>query len=229
MRILVCSDIHGNYEALKEIVPYLSDTDMSVCLGDIVGYSCAVNECIELLRDKGFVCLQGNHERYLLEGMECQKKFLNESVRFGINIADAVITESNRDWISRLPISLGIVADKSRMLFVHGSPFDPTDEYVYDNTFDESRFGCLSYDVIALGHTHREMSRSFGGKLVLNPGSVGQSRNFEGMACFSIIDTETLNVFRYRLPYDYKANLNLSSSLGGGEWIYKHFQTVLNK
>lgn len=59
MKILVCSDIHGNYEALKSIVPYLSDVDMSVCLGDIVGYGCAVNECIDLLRDSGFQMFAG--------------------------------------------------------------------------------------------------------------------------------------------------------------------------
>lgn len=229
MKILVCSDIHGNYEALKSIVPYLSDVDMSVCLGDIVGYGCAVNECIDLLRDSGFKCLQGNHERYLIEGIDGKKKFLNESVRFGINIADRIITDANREWLAGLPVSSGYVIDKRKILFVHGSPFDPIDEYVYDNTFDRDRFSCLAYDIVALGHTHREFKQSFDGKIVFNPGSIGQARDFEGKVCFSIIDTESLEITRLRLPYNYESHLDLSSKYGGGEWIYKHFQTIINQ
>ena len=70
MRIVVISDIHANYEALKVLVPHFRSSDKILCLGDIIGYSCAVNECIDILREFECVCIQGNHDRYLIEGTE---------------------------------------------------------------------------------------------------------------------------------------------------------------
>lgn len=69
------SDIHANYEALLSIDKYVRECDYILCLGDIVGYSCAVNECIDYVRKHNFLCIQGNHERYVIEGMDGQKKF----------------------------------------------------------------------------------------------------------------------------------------------------------
>ena len=95
MKIVVVSDIHANYEALKVLVPYFRNADKILCLGDIVGYSCAVNECIDLLREFNCVCIQGNHDRYLIAGNGKQTKYLNESVLFGIEYAETPITQRN--------------------------------------------------------------------------------------------------------------------------------------
>ena len=80
MRIVVISDIHANYEALKVLVPHFRNADKILCLGDIIGYSCAVNECIDILREFDCVCIQGNHDRYLIEGTENHTKYLNEVI-----------------------------------------------------------------------------------------------------------------------------------------------------
>lgn len=229
MKVLVCSDIHANYEALKVLKPYLNQVDLSICLGDIIGYSCAVNECIDFLRTYNINCIQGNHDRYLIEGLDVQKKYLNESVRFGINIAKHCITEDNLKWLTHLPISLGYKIGSKQILFVHGSPFDPTNEYVYANTFDVNKYNSLTYSIVAMGHTHRVFEYKLGGKLYFNPGSIGQARDNEGLVCFSILDINTLQVNNFKIPYDFRANLDLSISYGGKDWIYKHFQTVLNK
>ena len=79
MKILVLSDIHANYEALLSLDKYVQECDTVLSLGDITGYSCAVNECIEYARTHNFVSIQGNHDRYVIEGMYSQTKFLNES------------------------------------------------------------------------------------------------------------------------------------------------------
>lgn len=226
MKILICSDIHANFEALKTITPFLEYVDMKVCLGDIVGYGCAVNECIDYLRSNQFVCIQGNHERYLIEGTEIQTKFLNESVLFGIDVAKRKITEDNFAWIKSLPVSLGLIERNRRLLFVHGSPFDPIDEYIYPNTFDSSKFKLLRYDFIALGHTHRELDYKYINQTVFNSGSIGQARDYEGKACFAILNLENGKLERHRIPYDYSAHLELSRKNGGKEWIYKHFQNI---
>lgn len=226
MRIVVISDIHANYEALKVLVPHFRSSDKILCLGDIIGYSCAVNECIDILREFECVCIQGNHDRYLIEGTDGQTKYLNESVLFGVRYAKAHITKNNLEWLKRLPLSVGIKEDSISMLMAHGSPFDPIDAYVYTNNtnFSEWKF---NYDYIFLGHTHREMYVKVNNTIVFNPGSVGQSRDREGVACAAILDTETQDLIRVREPYDYMKNLRLSLSNGAGEYVFKHYQTLI--
>lgn len=228
MKILICSDIHANYEALKVVYPYLKIVDKAFCVGDIVGYGCAVNECIDFLRENSFICIQGNHDRYLIEGTERQSKFLNESVIFGIEIAKSLITEDNRNWIEQLPISLGVNIDNRRILFVHGSPFDPINEYVYENTINIEKFRSLNYDIIVCGHTHRELYID-DRPIILNPGAIGQARDYEGKVCFTILETKTLMFQRFRLSYDFDSHLRMSENYGGKEWLYKHFKNVTTK
>lgn len=228
MKILICSDIHANFQAIQTLTPFLGDVDKRVCLGDIVGYGCAVNECIDYLRENQFICIQGNHERYLLEGTINQTKYLNESVLFGIEIAKQHIASENLDWISSLPISLGILVDNKRLLLTHGSPFDPIDEYIYENTLYPQRFSMLKYDIISIGHTHRQLTFINDKQIIINPGSIGQARDYEGYSCFITLDTKDGTIDQYKIPYNYSAHLDLSKKKGGGEWIYKHFKRIKN-
>lgn len=227
MRILFFSDVHANYEALKQLDFYILQADLSICLGDIVGYNCSVNDSIDFLRKRKIVCIQGNHDRYLLEGLKRQKKEINDSVRFGIEFAQKTITSENREWLSSLPITYGFIADSLSVFCCHGNPFDPVNGYVYENNTDFSQFDNFHYDLIALGHTHRAMLVEKRDMMILNPGSVGQARDCEGMVCAAIVNTETREAEFLHLPYDFNKNLSLSMFNGAGEWIYKHYRTVL--
>ena len=228
MKILVISDIHANCEALKVLVPYFELADKVFCLGDMVGYSCAVNECIDILREHECVCIQGNHERYLIEGVESQIKYLNESVLFGIQYAKEHITEDNYKWLKGLPLSIGHSEEGASILMVHGSPFDPINDYVYAGNTDFSVWK-FKYDFILLGHTHRELCNHVGDSVILNPGSVGQARDHEGKACAIMLDTTQRKWTSIHEPYDFMKNLEFSISKGAGQWVYKHYQTVINK
>lgn len=230
MRLLVLSDIHGNYEALKSLLPYIKEVDKVLCLGDIVGYGCAVNECIDLARTYNFVCIRGNHEQYVIEGTDNQPKYLNESVLWGIQYAKKVITQEHLKWLNSLPLTMGGRFDGLSILMAHGSPFDPINGYVYENNTDFSLWESFQFDYLFIGHTHRTLSHQLGtGGLILNPGSVGQARDFEGKSCAAILDTQTRVVKCLRVDYDYQKHLDLSISHGAGEWVYKHYRTLLSK
>ena len=67
MKITVFSDVHGNLEPLKKIFEIESDSDLYICLGDIVGYGPECNECLELISSyKNCIVLQGNHEQMVI-------------------------------------------------------------------------------------------------------------------------------------------------------------------
>ena len=61
MRIAIISDIHGNYEALKNVLAYIDNLKISeiFCLGDVVGYYSQVNECCDELRNRNVKCVMG--------------------------------------------------------------------------------------------------------------------------------------------------------------------------
>src|SRR5436309_10048528 len=64
MRILVLSDLHSNATALNAVLDAARDRwDLSVCLGDVVGYGPDPNEVTALLRELGTQTIRGNHDK----------------------------------------------------------------------------------------------------------------------------------------------------------------------
>ena len=227
MKILFISDIHGNYPALISLEKYFNDVDKVICLGDVVGYHCYVNEVIDFLKQHQVTCIQGNHDRYVFEGLERQTKAINDSVRFGIEIAQKKLTERSKEWLEALPTSLSFKVDEISILCCHGSPWDVTNGYVYADSVLFPKMNDFAFDVIALGHTHRAYTKNIDKKIVFNPGSVGQARDTEGKACAKIFNTTTKEFDVIQEPYDFMATLKDSISYGAQEWVYKHFKTVI--
>ncbi len=60
-RIAILSDVHGNLEALTQVLRDLDTLgyDTAVCLGDIIGYGPQPQECCDLLRETGNACCHG--------------------------------------------------------------------------------------------------------------------------------------------------------------------------
>lgn len=229
MIILFISDIHGNLPALQALEKHFNSVDKIICLGDVVGYHCYVNEVIEFLIRHKVTCIQGNHDRYIFEGLENQTKYINDSVRFGIEIAQKKLSEDNKKWLEALPTSYSFKVDNLSILCCHGSPWDVTNGYVYGDSDLFPKMEDFAFDVIALGHTHRSYMKYMDKQLIFNPGSVGQARDSEGLACAMILDTTTKDLEIIQEPYDFMVTLNNSISYGAQDWVYKHFKTVINQ
>lgn len=228
MKILFISDIHGNYPALRTLKEIISEVDLTICLGDIVGYHCYVNEVVEFLRANDVICIQGNHDRYLFEGLDNQSKQLNESVRFGIEKANQLLNSDNRAWLKKLPTSFSFKIEDCSILCCHGSPWYPTNGYIYADGNEFQQMKQFSHNVIALGHTHREYIKKVESKLIFNPGSVGQARDYEGRVCAKILNLNRMELETIHLSYNYMETISNSISHGAGDWIFKHFATLIN-
>ena len=227
MRILFISDIHGNFPALLSLDKYFNEVDQVICLGDVVGYHCYVNEVIEFLIQHEVTCIQGNHDRYVFEGLENQTKAINDSVRFGIEIARKKLTKRSMEWLHSLPTSLSFKVDGLSVLCCHGSPWDVTNGYIYADSELFPKFTEFSFDVIALGHTHRAYTKQINNQIIFNPGSVGQARDTEGKSCAKVLDTRTKDLEVIQEPYDFMVTLKNSITNGAQDWVYKHFKTVI--
>lgn len=69
MRLAVLADVHGNLGALEAVLADLARhaPDAVVNLGDCVSGPLAAAATADLLMDRGFVTVRGNHDRQLFD------------------------------------------------------------------------------------------------------------------------------------------------------------------
>jgi predicted phosphodiesterase len=218
MKLVFISDIHANYEALYPLRDELRGADRIVCLGDMVGYYCQVNQVIDFLRDLGALCVLGNHDCYLLYGCP---EYVNPAVRFGIDVAEETITPANRSWLGSLPLVWGGCLGGRSMLFVHGSPWDPISHYLYADSPRLEELNAFAFDLIACGQTHRLLLDEGQRPHRINPGSVGQPRDVATQASLITLDTATMTYREVRRSFDPEPVIALARTHGAGDWIWK--------
>lgn len=191
--IAIISDIHGNFPALSAV---LAEIDKRCCkkiisLGDVAGYYCQVNECIDLLRQKQVINLMGNHDHYLVNNQRCPRSnSANEMLRY----QSSIITSKNLEWLKKSVLRL----DSDITSFVHGGWMDPLDEYLTNVT--EDYFQNESAKYFFSGHTHVQYVKLMDNICYCNPGSVGQPRDNNPEAAFALFDGE--RIYLRRVSYD---------------------------
>jgi predicted phosphodiesterase len=193
--IAIISDVHGNYSALKAV---LEDADTLGCeagisLGDVAGYYCMINECIDLIRARPITCIRGNHDHYLATRSCCPR---SRSANICLQYQQEVVTLSNREWLASLPLTL-MIDDLSA---VHGGWNDPLDEYM-DRCTPEY-FSKLPGRNFVSGHTHVQALCDCGTAIYCNPGAVGQPRDGDPRAAYAIFDQGRFSLRRVAYEID---------------------------
>lgn len=208
--IAIISDVHGNYEALKQVLKVIDEMSISdiFCLGDVVGYYSQVNECCEELRTRKVKSLMGNHDWYMVSGRDCPRsRSVNDCLRY----QRSIITEENLNWLSTLPF----VIRENDFSMVHGGWDNPIDEYLIP---EERYFQKLRGNIFLSGHTHIQKVISYGDKIYCNPGSVGQPRDGDNRAAFAVYDGKEFHL--HRVKYDIEAVGKLMDQAGFNRYYY---------
>ena len=206
MRYGVISDVHGNLPALEEALRALQRerVDGYVCAGDLVGYGPMPNECVARVSELGALCAAGNHDLMAIGTLPYEQAtpLARDTMRF----TREVLSAAARDYLAALPrIALG----PGGIVVAHGSLDDPR-EYVGSPrraAIELERLERRAPDarILVLGHVHRALAygqrRGWGGgrgevplpgpeRHLLNPGSVGQSRERRARARFMVLDLD---------------------------------------
>jgi predicted phosphodiesterase len=225
MRILVLSDLHANATALDAVLEATNGRwDVSVCLGDVVGYGPDPNEVTAKLREMGTQTIRGNHDKAVTGVMPTDD--FNPVAKSAVEWTRAQLKPELMAWLAALP--QGPLATDGIVL-VHGA-FQDEDEYVF--TPAQALDGLLdsTAEVTFFGHTHHQggfsykdsqlevlqirprNSESFAAlrlehprRYLLNPGSIGQPRDGDARAAFAIADLDHQTVEFWRVPYDIAA------------------------
>ncbi len=201
MRILLISDIHGNWPALQAVAT--EPHDLCLCLGDLVDYGLDPAPCIDWVRQNARWTVRGNHDHGVAQNVTVNGKvgykYLSGITR---GLSRERLQDSDFRFLARLPLTQVLTLDNTRFLLVHATPRDPLDEYApNDVEFWSRRLQQIDSDVICVGHTHQPYVLEVGGKLVINPGSVGQPRDGDPRASFAVLEPDTKKVELRRVEY----------------------------
>jgi len=218
MRIAVLSDIHGNLEALKEVLADLDrrDVDKTVSLGDNVGYGPEPEAVVRTLRDRNIPSVMGNHEWAL--GRPENLGWFNPAARESLVRTEALMSEATLSCCRSLPASLTLEGCR----FVHGLPPDDVLTYLFqaDAVELERTLTAMEEETCFVGHTHGLLLVEVGeggletgrlgeglhelreGRRLINAGSVGQPRDGDNRAKYVIWDPEARALEVRFVPYD---------------------------
>ena len=214
MKIAILGDIHGNHLALDAVLnsAIRENVDHLMVTGDIVGYYPFVKEVIELLDPWSRQVVKGNHEVMLQHALSDLTYLERITKKYGSSIKIAIesLSKTQIDELLNLPKLIELELDDIQISLCHGSPVD-VNEYIYPDS-DLSKLSWLpniSSQLIICGHTHYPMLREWNEKKILNPGSVGQSRNGVAKAHWVLFDTRE-KTYKFMIE-DYNINIILDA------------------
>ncbi len=198
MRYIIFSDLHGNADALAELlrVEKPGGDRRFVFCGDVCGYYYESGRCVELLKSiEGLTAVRGNHDQYYLDCFDDRAKTEEMAKKYGSSYR--IKDEAVRDYLRSLPLTRRIESDGRRIILQHGAPGDPLEGRLYPDT----ALPVGEAAVYLTGHTHYRMLRHVGGTVWLNPGSLGQPRDGNGFS-YCELDTDGMRVCFHSLEVD---------------------------
>ncbi len=239
MRFAAIADIHGNCAALKAVLDDITALGIRdiVNLGDCFSGPLEADhagDLLLLLDLEAERTVRGNHDRYLIETPADQLEASDAQ-------AHRQMSSRHFDWLRKLPFSM---VWRDDIFLCHATPQD--DNLYWLETVSpqghvtlrphgeiEALAGGIEQSLILCGHSHipRVVSLS-DGRLIVNPGSVGQPAYDDDapyfhkvetghpMASYAVIEkTESgwMPIFR-NVAYDHMAMSRLAAENGRPEW-----------
>ena len=220
MRLGIFSDVHANIEALSAVVEaYKTENiDQYYCLGDVVGYGASPNECADIIREMAEATILGNHDAAVAGRMDYS--YYYEAARNALDLHASVLSDANMLWLRGLPYKQELT--DCGVTLCHGSPLR-LEEFEYIFAPEQAR-ECLSIwdelaDLTLIGHSHlckvfalrpgeveelpaRRFQLEKGYRYIVSVGSVGQPRDYDNRASYTLFDTEKREFDFKRVEYD---------------------------
>lgn len=158
--VALCGGPYSNFAAVEAFLCETAKISHRVCLGDIGGFGPLPNRTIELIRNAGLICLQGNYDDAVGNGLrDCGCGYSDPRDRhfaqLSYDYTYAHTTPEHREWMKDLPSLIELHWRDRKILLCHGSP-DSVNEFVWQSETDNEKvLDYLSrYDVDGICATH---------------------------------------------------------------------------
>jgi len=220
MRFGIFSDTHANLEALSAVLEAYRKENIDVyhCLGDTVGYGGSPNECADLVRETAKCTILGNHDAAVAGRMDYS--YYYEAARQALDAHAAVLTPENTAWLRSLTYQEKLT--DLEVDLCHGSPVR-LEEFEYIFAPEQAR-ECLPMwaelgHITFIGHSHLckvfalsqtsveelppvDFTLEAGRKYIVSVGSVGQPRDYDNRASYTVYDSDAKRFEFKRIEYD---------------------------
>jgi len=208
MKIGLLADIHGNVHALKAVLKSAKKqgADKLLCCGDYVGYYYDPDSVMALLDNWDWVGISGNHEAMLYDWLNNNnREEIKAKYGSGISIASKKLDYETAVRLYEMPSQTKLNIKNYKVMLCHGSPWE-RDNYIYPDAKQQTVDKMFTYNpdfnVLVYGHTHYPAVWKHKNQIIINPGSVGQTRDYKPGASWALWDTVTNDVIFYKEKYD---------------------------
>jgi len=188
VRILIVSDVHANWEALRAVLQ--EPHDHLIFLGDAVDFGPEPQLCVKELRTSITWAVRGNHDHGAAFDTDCRSfgpwHAWDEATRPHTR---RMLSAEDRRFLQALPLRLNVPVGGITFNLVHAAPSEPLYLYLPPDAPDSvlaREVALAEADALLFGHTHLQMLRRIEDCDVVNPGSVGMPREGDGMARYAI-------------------------------------------
>lgn len=183
MRIVICSDIHGNVVALEAVLQDIrrhAAPDALVVAGDLALVGPRPAEAVALLRGLDALFVMGNCDRYIVDRED------DAQVQFALQR----LSDEDMAFLAGLPFGQQIeAAPGHELLVVHANPRnleDPIKPDMADSLVWPLLAG-VTADVVAFGHYHVPFTRRLDPWTLVDVASVGMPRDGDRRAVYAVL------------------------------------------
>ncbi len=189
--LALLSDLHANLPALEAVLTQIrrQRPDAVYVLGDMVNGCAWPAETLDLVLDQGWPMLLGNHDDAVLQlGTPRMEARYDDRRRYAtLWWTRARLSAPHLALLAALPLTCGLTfPDAPPLRLIHGLPGNFFVGFRPDSPegWAVRQLTGVTEPLVAGGHTHVPMVRTFGGWTVVNSGSVGASYDGDPRAAY---------------------------------------------
>lgn len=200
-KIVILSDIHGNYEALKALP---EDYDELWVLGDLVNYGPEPAQVVEFVRQEASLVVRGNHDDAVAFGRDprCSRAF-RQAAEETRRYTASVLSDKQKGYLADLPYYRWVQRGGWTFYLCHAMPSDPLYAYCGEDAGRwRQELAVAGTDFLFVGHTHIPFALRDRGQVVVNPGSVGQPKGGRSSACYAAWENGSVSLRSYPYPIE---------------------------
>jgi putative phosphoesterase len=206
MKIVIISDLHGNYDALSSLPE--REYDELWVLGDLVNYGPQPAEVVDFVRSRATAVVSGNHDHALGFDVDprCSPPFREMAAEMQ-RVTSSLLNAEQKTYLRNLPTVLRFVKGGKSFYLCHATPSDQL--YGYREANSErwiEECDIAAADFLLAGHTHVPFVREIGNCTVANPGSLGQPKTGGPHACYAVWEDGIVTLCTYVYPVEQTAS-----------------------
>jgi putative phosphoesterase len=208
MKLLIVSDIHGNWAALNAVLRAETDAGRILCLGDLVDYGPEPVACVGwalMQQSEQTIFVQGNHDWGVGERKDPRASLPYRELAVATQaFCLTVLPDKMQAFLRTLPRVASFHLESNRCFACHAAPSGPLFHYMHGS--DEVLRNELEIaewpDYLFVGHTHWPLIKRLEKSTIVNPGSVGQPKDGDPAAAYAIWEDGRVELRRVSYPID---------------------------